>query len=632
MARGLVKSPDLVAPYVTLPKVNFLLVTSMDCSRLSCLLLTTLLSVGGCRPGLNQDVAPEQPTENLADSTPVAEIFSDRTAATGLDFMHDNGGSGQLYMPEIMGPGVALLDYDNDGDLDLYLVQGGSLAGEGSAEPGSGDRLYRNDLTLDADAVPTQHWTDVTVESGLAALERGYGMGVATGDFDNDGWIDLYLTRLGANRLLRNQGGVFADVTRETATGEERWSVSATFVDVDRDGWLDLFVGNYVDFSIAQHRPCYSENGSVDYCGPLAFTPHPDRLFRNRGDGTFEDISRSSGITRAFGGALGVVATDVNGDGWLDLYVANDMMANQLWINQAGAGGAVAFIDQALLAGSALNSEGQAESGMGVDAADVDGDGDEDLFVSHLTRQTNTLYRSDGTGSFQDASLRSGLGSPSWSFTGFGAAFLDLENDGWLDLVVVNGAVKTIPELAAGEQLPLHQTNQLFRNLGPNATNGSVRFEDLSAASGAFGSLSEISRGAAVGDLDNDGDADLVVSQTAGPARVWINEVGQDRPWLGLRLLDAEGRRDALGARATLLRSGREPLVRHVRTGGSYASARDPRVLFGLGDLEQVDRIRVEWLDGTVEEWPGPGVNRYFNLRQGTGEPRPESSPSEASP
>ncbi len=606
----------------------------MDCARLPFLLLTALLGAGACRPGLNQDVAPESSAENPADNTPPAEIFSDRTAATGLDFTHDNGGSGQLYMPEVMGPGVALLDYDNDGDLDLYLVQGGSLVPEGSAEPspGSGDRLYRNDLALDAEGEPTPHWTDVTVKTGLATLEPGYGMGVATGDFDNDGWIDLYLTRLGANRLLRNQGSTFVDVTRESATGEERWSVSATFVDVDRDGWLDLFVGNYVDFSIAQHRPCYSENGSVDYCGPLAFDAHPDRLFRNRGDGTFEDLSRTSGITRAFGGALGVVATDVNGDGWLDLYVANDMMPNQLWINQTSAGDAVTFANQALLAGCALNSEGQAESGMGVDAADVDGDGDEDLFVSHLTRQTNTFYRSDGTGSFWDASLRSGLGSPSWSFTGFGTAFLDLENDGWLDLVVVNGAVKTIPELATGEQLPLHQTNQLFRNLGPNATDGIARFEDLSGVSGAFGSLSEISRGAAVGDLDNDGDADLVVSQTAGPARVWINQIGQDRPWLGLRLLDAEGRRDALGARVAVLRSDREPLVRRVRTGGSYASARDPRVLFGLGDLEQIDQIRVEWPDGTVEAWPGSGVNRYLTLRQGTGERRSASSPSEESP
>ncbi len=289
-------------------------------------------------------------------------------------------------------------------------------------------------------------------------------------------------------------------------------------------------------------------------------------------------------------------------------------MPNQLWLNRGDG----TFEERALLAGCSVNAEGVAESGMGVDVGDVDGDGDPDIVLSHLRRQTNTLYLNDGAGVFHDSSLDSGLGAPSWDFTGFGAGFFDYDNDGWLDFFVANGAVKLISELeAAGDPFPLHQTNQLFRNLG--GAGGGLRFQEVTPAAGAALALSEVSRGAAFGDLDNDGDVDIVVANNHGPARVLINQVGGGRPWLGLRLLGAEGR-DALGARVEVRRRQAPPLCRRVRTDGSYASASDPRVLVGLGGGEEVEAIRVRWPGGRLEDFPGLEPGRYATLREGTGQ------------
>ncbi|HUO87448.1 MAG TPA: VCBS repeat-containing protein, partial [Thermoanaerobaculia bacterium] len=397
----------------------------------------------------------------------------------GLDFVHVNGRHGELYFVENVGAGAALFDYDGDGDLDLYLVQGEALGPEAQRQ-GVGDRLFRNDLTRDADGRPVLRFTDVTAEAGLA--EGEYGMGVAAGDFDGDGHVDLYVTNWGPNRLWRNRGdGTFEDVTAASGTGEPRWSVSATFVDYDRDGDLDLFVGNYVAFSYAVHKVCRSESGLRDYCTPLAFAAESDRLFENRGDGTFADATRAAGLDRVEpAGALGVVAADLDGDGWVDLYVANDLAPNHLWINRGDG----TFREEALLAGCAVDGQGRAQASMGVDAADFDGDGDEDLFLTHLTGEANTLYVNDGSGMFRDGSIAAGLAAPSLPFTGFGTAFLDYDGDGRLDLLAANGAVRQIEALArAGDPYPLHQTNQLFRNLGAGA-DGRVRFADVSAAAG----------------------------------------------------------------------------------------------------------------------------------------------------
>ena len=556
------------------------------------------------------------------------EIFTDEAARTGLDFVHFNGMSGELYFVEMNGAGAALFDYDRDGDLDAYLVQGAML-GEGKKpadatfpprEPTPRDRLFRNEL------IPSGklRFTDVTARSGIDS--RGYGMGVAVGDVDNDGWPDLYVTNFGANQLFRNRGdGSFADVTAAAGVVDDRWSVPALFADFDRDGWLDLYVGNYVSFSYLNHRTCLTPTGARDYCGPLAFQPETDRLLRNLGPDAggkvrFEDVSARWGIRSQAGATLGAIAGDFNGDGRPDLYVANDQMANFLWIQQSSggaSGAAIAFRDEALLSGTAVNEEGRPEGSMGVDAGDFDGDGDEDLFMTHITRETNTLYSSDGGGFFVDATIAAELGPPSWEYTGFGAGFLDYDNDGWPDLLVVNGAVRILEHLALlKDPHPLHQRNQLYRNV-PSPQGR--RFEEVSGRAGAVFELSEVSRGAAFGDVDNDGDTDVLVTNNAGPARLLINRVGQDRRWLGLRLVGGGVERDMLGAWVGVHRPGATALWRRVRTGGSYASAGDPRVLVGLGDSPEVSRVEVRWPDGRRETWPTPEVGRYTTLRQGEG-------------
>ncbi len=584
------------------------------------------LSLGACQ---HSSEPPEAPGEPPAPAAPRA-IFADRAAAAGLDFVHFNGMSGKRYFPEIAGSGAALFDYDGDGDLDVYLVQG-SMLGPGVAITGAlfpppegeqpTDRLYRNDLTVEPAGSGTLRFTDVTAESGLTAA--GYGMGVAAGDFDNDGRMDLYVTRWGSNQLLLNLGdGTFRDVTREAGADDPRWSVSAAVLDFDRDGWLDLYVANYVDFSYAIHKDCFGPTGALDYCGPLAYQPQSDRLLHNAALGAgvrFDDVSHPTGIAGETGAGLGVTVADFDLDGRLDLYVGNDGTANHLWMNQGtGASGRATFENRALLAGCAVNREGAPEASMGVDAGDLDGDGDPDLFMSHLSDETNTLYANDGQGFFADESAESGLGAPSWTQTGFGTALFDYDNDGRLDVFVANGAVKGIERLAAaGDPYPLDQPNQLFHNLGGDA--GAVRFEDVSTVAGEVFALEEVSRGAAFGDVDNDGDADVLLVNNSGPARLLINQVGQDNPWLGLRLLDGTHPRDALGARVEVIREGKPSLWRRVRTDGSYASANDPRILVGLGDSPRVNRLRVHWLSGKVEEWREVEAGRYTTLREGTG-------------
>jgi hypothetical protein len=419
--------------------------------------------------------------------------------------------------------------------------------------------------------------------------------------------------------MWRNNGdGTFTDVTARTRTGEGQWSVSASFADFDRDGWLDLYVANYVNYQLEPRTECFTSVGEPDYCGPQNYDPVPDRLFRNQGDGTFLDVTTLAQISRARGPALGVVATDINSDGWIDFYVANDGAANHAWLNQRNR----TFRDVALAAGIAVNASGWPEGSMGVDAGDFDGDGDEDLAMTHLVRETNTVYVNDGSGFFEDRSAATGLGPPSLPFTGFGTGWFDFDNDGRLDLLAVNGAVKTIEALAReGDPFPLHQRNQLFHNLGDG------RFEDVTDRAGKVFELSEVSRGAAFGDLDNDGDIDLVVGNNAGPARLLINNVGHRRHWIGLRLAGADARRDMLGARVAVVRADGPPLWRRVRSDGSYASANDSRVLVGLGDAPAVRGVRVVWPGGRVEEWSDVAIDAWTTLTEGTGSPSNEDGP-----
>ena len=546
-------------------------------------------------------------------AAPEGPPFLDVSGEVGLDFVHINGMSGRLYYVEIMGPGGALFDYDRDGDLDLYLVQGRPLEGMtwDASRPAPLDRLYRNDLEVRPDGTRTLRFTDVTGESGIEA--PGYGMGVATGDFNNDGWVDFYVYNWGGNQLWRNDGdGTFTDVTEESGTDDPRWNTGAAFLDFDLDGWLDLVVVTYSRYTLESDRPCYDQSGRRDYCGPAAYPPEVDRLFRNLGDGSFEDVTLQMGLTTTYGPALGVITADFNLDGWMDIYVANDWDENQLWINQGGQ----RFEERALMAGAAVNAAGAAEASMGVNAADFDADGDEDLFMTHLLGETNTLYENDGDALFEDRSRVSGLGLPSRMYTGFGVASLDYDNDGWLDVFVANGEVRIVPEQAdRGEPLPLRQTNLLFRNTGRG------RFVEVTPQNDAVFGLAEVSRGVAYGDVDNDGDTDILLLNNNDPARLLRNDVGQERAWLGLRLVGTAAARDMLGARVAVVRSGSPTLWRRVHSDGSYLSAHDPRVLVGLGADAAYDAVRVHWPGGRVEVWEGLEINRYHTLVEGQGRP-----------
>lgn len=567
-----------------------------------------------------------------ASATAGGPWFRDVAAESGLDFYHFNGGTGEVHMFEIVGSGAALLDYDGDGDLDAYMVQGAALRGEALfplryPAPAS-DRLYRNDLSASRGGSPALHFTDVTEESGLAGLATGYGMGVAVGDYDGDGDPDLFLTNYGPDQLLENVGdGTFRDATAASGLATEAdaarrpatvpaWSVPAVFFDKDGDGDLDLFVGNYVDYDSVDPPVCHDLTGAPDFCGPKSFPSQADHLWENLGDGTFREVTHEAGLTGGFGPALGVVVADFDDDGLTDFYVANDSRANNLW-HALGNG---RYEDRALLAGAAVDESGSPQASMGVDAGDFDDDGDMDLFMTHMNQEFNTLYRNEGNGMFEDYSAAAGLGSPSLPYTAFGTAWFDFDNDGWLDLLTVHGAVNKIPaQVRAGDPHPLHEPNQLFRNQGG-------RFTDVTAEAGPVFELSEVSRGAAFGDLDEDGDIDVLVTNNAGPARLLRNEIGNRNPWLGVRLLTTGGgshaARDAIGARAALLRDGKASLWRRVRLEGSYAVSNDPRILFGLGGeagAQDVEGVRVVWADGSSEDFAVTETGRYHTLRQGEG-------------
>jgi hypothetical protein len=536
-------------------------------------------------------------------------VFHDIAAEVGLKFQHYNGMTGKFYLPEITGSGGALFDFDNDGDLDVFLVQGNTI--EPNTQPGSTlfpwrgpesprGRLFRNDLRSGK-----LTFTDVTQQSGIVAT--GYGMGVAVSDINNDGLPDLYLTNLGSNQMYLNKGGgKFADVTKESGTDDPRWSTSASFFDYDRDGWLDLMVVNYADFTIANSPNCFASTTAKDYCTPRVFRSPGNRLFHNKGNGIFEDVTVSAGVSKEFGHGLGIVTADFNNDGGIDIYVANDGDQNQLWINQKNG----TFINDALLAGAAVNRNGQTEAGMGVDAGDFDGNGTDDIFVTHLMDETNTLFVNLGQAVFEDRTREAGLGRPGTRYTGFGTFFFDYDNDGWLDLFVANGAVQLLPELVRQKNpFPLGQPNQLFRNTGKGSFVEVVGQAELQPL--------EVSRGAALGDVDNDGDTDVLVMNNNGPARLLLNQIGNQNHWLGLRLVGKTGR-DMLGAVVEIVVSENNTLRRRVRADGSYLSSNDPRVLVGLGQVLKVKAVRVSWPGGTSEEWKDVAIDQYTTLKEGT--------------
>jgi hypothetical protein len=565
------------------------------------------------------DAAQDSPrtvsASNALANAPGGDWFVDRAEASGLRFFHRTGSNGGFYIPEIMGSGVGLLDFDNDGDLDVYFAQGGTLAPAKTAGPQAGPAaiaggtLFRNDLSFTNDGTRLLQFTDVTAASRIAPT--GYGMGVATGDIDNDGWTDLYLTAFGRNQLWRNNGnGTFSDISTRSGTDAAGWSVSASFSDYDRDGWLDLYVGHYLQYSIDADQPCAGPTGARDYCAPQVYRPQRDRLYRNNRNGTFADVTATSLRSTDVGPALGVISADLDGDGWLDIYVANDSQDNLLWMNMQDG----TFRNTALRAGAAITADGRAEASMGVDAGDFDNDGDDDLVMTELNGEGVNLYVNKGDATFADRSAASGLGPATTSFTGFGTRWLDVDNDGWLDLLTVNGMVRrmderAVPAVIGASPFPYDQRRRLLMNTRDG------RFEDASERAGAVFGLSEVGRGAAFGDIDNDGDTDVVVSNGGGPARLLVNTVGARQHWIGLRLAGPA----ALGARVTVVRQDGRTLTRRAHTDGSYGSASDPRVLVGLGESPAPVTVRVRWPNGRTREWREVPAGRYTTLSEDAG-------------
>lgn len=537
-------------------------------------------------------------------------IFREVAAEVGLDFRHYNFATGRYYMPEIMGAGVALIDYDNDGDLDIYLVQGTRLDANGkllSPPPlgwKPGNRLFKNLLAETGEL----RFVDVTDKAGVGHI--GYGMGVAVGDYDNDGFLDLYVTNFGRNVLYHNNGdGTFTDVTLAAGVDDPHWSSSAAWIDFDGDGYLDLFVCNYVDFAVQDKHDCSSPAGEPDYCTPKVYHALPCRLFRNLRNGKFEDISEPSGINSSYGPALGVLGADFNRDGRTDIYVANDTAANRLWLNQ----GSGKFREAALEAGVAYGADGLAKAGMGVTLGDVENDGSQMLLVTNLAREGVTVFHGDTNGQFDDATAKFGLLQPTFGNTGFGTQWFDYDNDGRLDLFICNGGV-TIIGSGRDRASPYSQRKQLFHNEGRGKP-----FRETSRFGGAGFQNAEVSRGAAVGDIDNDGAIDIVVSNNNGPVRLFRNLAGKRGHWLIVKLQCPTTNRFAIGARVAVLSGGQTSQWRRVHTDSSYLSAHDTRVHFGLGDRPNVEAVVVHWPDGFRERFDGIKADRVLTLVQGSG-------------
>lgn len=543
--------------------------------------------VVGCRK-------PNVPSSAPADAAD--QWFEDSSEAAGISFVHDPGPVGDYFMPQIMGSGAAFLDFNNDGRLDVFLLQ------NAGAQSQSRHRLFVQ--------TAAGRFSDVTDASGINA--SGYGMGVAAGDVNNDGWIDLVVTEYGKTLLYVNSGaGRFRDATAESGIDNPLWGTSTSFFDYDRDGWLDLIVVNYLDYD--RSIPCTGRGGERDYCGPKQFPPVTARLFRNLGSDTgkarFQDVTLKSGLAAAKGKGLGVLCADFDGDHWPDIFVANDMMANHLWINQRNG----TFKEEAVRRSVGFTGAGAAAANMGVAWADVDGNRLPDLFVTHIIDETHTLWMQESRGYFQDRTVAAGL-TTGWRSTGFGTAFVDLDRDGWPDALWVNGGVRRNADADRSSPFwqQFAQRNQLFANTGDG------KFRDISASNPALCDAPFMGRGLAVGDYDNDGAPDLLITQIGGPARLLRNVAAARGHWLAVRAAIPKLKRDAYGAEITV-RAGSRSFWRLLNPGYSYCSSNDPRCYFGLGANSRYDAIEVVWPDGTTEAFPGGIADRAIELRQGEG-------------
>ncbi len=521
--------------------------------------------------------------------------FVDIHPQTGIDFLHVNGPPDRKdYIFEAKGGGVGLFDYDNDGWLDIFMVQGSTLELVGT-ERNPGSRLYRNrrDGTFE----------DVTEGAGINY--RHWGMGVTFGDFDNDGFTDIYETHLGPNVLYRNRGdGTFANVTASAGVGEPRWSTSAAFADFDKDGFLDLYVANYLDYGVDNLPPrsdVCTYLGRVVMCGPRGLAGAADILYRNNGDGTFSDVSGETGAVdreRYFG--LGVLWTDLDNDGNLDIYVANDATPNLLFVND----GRGRFEEMGFLSGLAVSGDGAMQASMGIDAADFDNDGLLDVFVAHFASDFSTLYRNEGDLIFKDVTGEAGIQATEWLLVAWSSAFIDVNHNGWKDLLHVNGHV--YPFLLDGQ---MKETYGQPGTLYLNQKDGT--FVDVGHLAGSDFMKPTVSRGAAFGDIDNDGDIDVVVANLNDVPQVFRNDRTDRNQWVMFHLVDRRDHREQLGARIEIT-CGSLRQVREIRRTVGIYSASDPRAHFGAGSCETLDRVEVRWVDGTKSRFEGVSTGRHY--------------------
>ena len=515
--------------------------------------------------------------------------FTDVAQRSGLNFTHDRGATPAHQLPETMGSGVAWLDYDNDGWMDLYVVQSGPFPPRES--PRAQDRLYRNN----GDGT----FTDVTVKAGLK--DSAYGMGVVAADYDNDGHTDLFVTNFGRNILYHNNGdGTFTDVTAKAGVGGSGWSTSAAFADFDGDGLLDLFVVRYLDYSVEKNYFCGdAATGRREYCHPSLYPPVGNLLYRNNGDGTFTDVTVSSGIGAALGKGLGVVAADFDVDGRPDIYVANDTTMNFLFHNLGG----MRFEDVSLYSGAGVNAAGRAFGGMGVDAGDLDGDGRFDIAVANFEAEPNSFFRNLGSMVFEDVSGVSGFGPPAFNFSGFGLNLFDASNAGRLDVFIANGHVLEVPWM---QGVTYAERPFLMWN------DGKGKFTERGCGEPFRRAL--VGRGSAVADYDNDGAIDIAVSNSGGPLELLRND-GKHGGWVGIVLRGKTSNRQGIGARVTLeTAAGRQ--VREVKAGGSYLSSSDPRIHFGIGTASSVEGVIIAWPSGIVQEVRDIKPGRYQTIEE----------------
>jgi hypothetical protein len=518
--------------------------------------------------------------------------FEDVTAAAGITFVHQSGATPEKFMYETFGSGVAWIDVDNDGFQDLYFVNGA---------PGSDSSLYRNN--------GNGTFTDVTARagvSGAAAGKEAYRTGAAVGDFDNDGFLDLFATSFGPNVLYRNNGdGTFSDVTAKAGVAgpPAEWSTSAGFLDIDRDGDLDLYVANYLDFRRDDNPYCgQRREGYRMYCHPTMFDGMADRLFRNNGDGTFTDVSKEAGVANPAGKGLGVTFCDVDRDGDTDIYVANDMVRNFLYVND----GKGTFQDNAYSAGVGFDENGKPQAGMGVDCADYDGDGFPDLFVTNFSEELNALYRNRGDRTFEEVSRRAGLGS-GFLPLGFGTKLFDADNDGDVDVHVTNGHVIDNVSLYQ-PNLTYTQKDLLYENVGGT-------FRDISRSAGSGLEGDRVGRGSAVADYDNDGDLDIAISSLGRPAVLLRNETGSRGNWLIVRAEGTKSNRFGLGATVRLQTAGK-PLVTEINNVASYLSANDIRLHLGLGSMKVVPQLEIRWPSGATQTLKDVAANQVLAVKE----------------